>query len=367
MRWVKQWWRQSDHYDWLMGYVKFRGLSGLVRTMIAAVAIMSTFIPIALMTVPEGPVGLVPRLVTRAATVGLVLAGLIWVAGLPSRRRSTIFAAMLTTCIAAVALSCSDPAVAILVCTTFGVSAAYVAFTHRAIHAAFNFQVAMIVATVEAVRLTTSGRPVLAVCALWLVFVLTVTVPASIQIVVHALGTDLIRADCDPLTFLLNRRGFGIKAQELIHRDRGTSAYLMVTVIDLDGFKLLNDSRGHLFGDRALIAVADILRKQASHDAVIGRSGGDEFLIADTTHRPHQSSAAERLRAAIAATPYAITASVGVATIALSDVDDPAAATIIDDLVMAADLEMYVAKRLGGNASRHADGSHGQTAVRLAE
>ncbi len=113
--------------------------------------------------------------------------------------------------------------------------------------------------------------------------------------------------------------------------------------------------------------MADILRKQASHDAVIGRSGGDEFLIADTTHRPHQSSAAERLRAASAATPYAITASVGVATIALSDVDDSAAATIIDDLVMSADLEMYVAKRLGGNASRHADGSHGQTAVRLAE
>ena len=66
MRWVKQWWRQSDHYDWLMGYVKFRGLSGLVRTMIAAVAIMSTFIPIALMTVPEGPVGVVAARVRRA-------------------------------------------------------------------------------------------------------------------------------------------------------------------------------------------------------------------------------------------------------------------------------------------------------------
>ncbi|MUL78495.1 diguanylate cyclase [Mycolicibacterium sp. CBMA 226] len=364
MRWLQRWWRQADHYDWLMGYVKFRGLSGLVRTMIAGVAILTSLIPIALMTIPEGPVGAVPRWVTRAAAVGLLFAGLIWVVGLPSRRRSTVFAMGITTCIAAIALSCSDPGVAILVCTTFGVPAAYVAFTHTAIHAAYNFQVAMVVATVEAARLAASGRPVLAACAIWLVFILTVTVPASIQIVVHALGTDLIRADCDPLTFLLNRRGFGIKSQELIHRDRGTDAHLMVTVIDLDGFKTLNDSRGHLFGDRALIAVAEILRNQTPHGAVIGRSGGDEFLIADTTHRPQQSSAAERLRTAIAATPYAITASVGVATVSLSDVDDSAAATIIDDLVMAADLEMYAAKRSGGNRSKHADG---QTAVGLAE
>lgn len=354
MRWLQRWWQQADHYDWLMGYFKLRGLSGLVRTMIANVTLMTSLIPVALMTIPEGAVGVLPRVVTGSATVGLIRCGLIWAVGMPNRRQSVIFATGVTTCIAAIALSCHDPGVAILVCSTFGVPAAYMAFAHTAIYSAYNFLSAMIVATVEAVRLGAYGRPLLAACAVWLVFVLTLTVPASIHIVVHSLGADLVEADADSLTFLLNRRGFVIKAQELIHRGRAADTYLVVMMIDLDGFKLLNDTRGHPFGDRALIAVAEILRAQTRDDAVIGRTGGDEFLIADTTHRPHHGSVAERLRVAIASTPYAITASIGIVTVALAHVADAPTDLVIDDMVMAADMQMYVAKRSGGNRIKHA-------------
>jgi diguanylate cyclase (GGDEF)-like protein len=354
VQWLQRWWRQADHYDWLTAYITTRGLSGLVRTMIASVTVLTALISAALMTTPEGANGdLLPHLVAGAATAGLVLLGLIWVVGMPSRRQSTIFATGVTTCIAAVALSCRDPGAAILVSTTFGVPAAYIAFAHTAPYSAYNFQLAMTVGTVEAVRLGMSGRPVLAACAMWLVFVLTLTVAASIQIIVHSLGIDLLQADSDPLTFALNRRAFMIKAQELINRGRGTDNYLMVMVIDLDGFKLLNDTLGHPIGDRALIAVADILRAQARDTAVIGRSGGDEFLIADTTNRPDHTSVAEGLRAAIAETPYPITASVGIATMSLAHVADSAAEAAIDDLVITADRQMYTAKRAGGNRIQH--------------
>ena len=354
MHWLRRWWRQADHYDWIMAYLTTRGLSGLVRTLITGVTFVTAFIPLALMATPEGAHGELPRLVAIATTVTGALLGLMWMVGTPSSRQSTIFAASLTTGIAAGVLTCSDPLVAMLLCCAFVLPASYIAFAHTARSAAYNFQLAMVVTAVQAVRLVQDGQGVLAGCAMWLVLALTVTVPASIQIIVHSLGIDLLEADSDPLTLVLNRRAFMLKAQELVNRGRGTDTYLMTMVIDLDGFKLLNDALGHPVGDRALIAVSEILRAQTRDSAVIGRSGGDEFLIADTTNRPDHTSAAERLRIAIASAPYPITASVGIATMPLVHVADSAAEAAIDDLVIAADQQMYGAKRSGGNKIQHA-------------
>ncbi|MGB8404722.1 MAG: GGDEF domain-containing protein [Mycobacterium sp.] len=354
MQWLQRWWRQADHYDWIMAYLTTRGLSGLVCTLIAGMTVLTALLSVGMMATPQGAHGDLPRLVAVTATAAGVLLGLMWVAGIPSRRQSVIFAIGVTTCIAAGALSCSDPAVAILFCTAFVMPASYIAFAHTAPSAVYNFQLAMVVATVEAVRLAESDRLIEGLCAMWLVLALTVTVPASIQIIVRSLGIDLLQADSDPLTLVLNRRAFIIKAQELINRRRGTDTYLMVMVIDLDGFKLLNDTLGHPIGDRALIAVAEILRSQTRDTAVIGRSGGDEFLIADTTNRPDQTSTAERLRVAISATPYPITASVGIAITALAHIGDFAAEAALDDLVTAADRQMYTAKRAGGDRIQHA-------------
>ncbi|PRC61308.1 GGDEF domain-containing protein, partial [Mycobacterium sp. ITM-2017-0098] len=58
-------------------------------------------------------------------------------------------------------------------------------------------------------------------------------------------------------------------------------AAMNVTVIDLDKFKRLNDTRGHAVGDAALVDVAEILRRHAGSNAVAGRMGGEEFVIAD--------------------------------------------------------------------------------------
>jgi diguanylate cyclase (GGDEF)-like protein len=357
MRWLRAWWSQPDHYDWIVAYLISRGLAGLVRALVGGVTVLSGTVLIALMATPAGAHGVIPTLAVSAATGGLISLGLLWIVVVPSKRQSTVFAAGTTTCIAVAAVSCRDPLMAMLISAAFATAAGYIAFAHTAGYAVYNFQSAVAVAILEAARMATSGRLIEGACAAWIVVVLTLSVPAGIQIIVHSLGIDLLEADTDPLTLVLNRRAFIVKAREMISRGRGTDAYLTLMVLDLDDFKVLNDTSGHSVGDRALVAVAEILRAQTRGTAVIGRSGGDEFLIVDTTSTPDQTPAAERLRIAIAELPDAITASIGIATTALIGVVDSTIESVINDLVIAADLHMYAAKRAGGNRiqSGHAE------------
>jgi diguanylate cyclase (GGDEF)-like protein len=121
---------------------------------------------------------------------------------------------------------------------------------------------------------------------------------------------------------------------------------LLVAMIDLDKFKLLNESYGDIAGDQALVSVGWAPR-QASTTAIIGRFNGEEFIVIDAL--PHDTARAlpSRLCAAIAESPHPVTASVGAAVVRWSGVADPAAA--IEALTRAADTAMYTAKRNGGN------------------
>ncbi len=83
----------------------------------------------------------------------------------------------------------------------------------------------------------------------------------------------------DPLTQLANRRRISVSLQELAascirHKDHGA-----VLLIDLDGFKLVNDKHGHAAGDAVLVEVSERLRTIVRTEDVIGRLGGDEFVV----------------------------------------------------------------------------------------
>jgi len=84
-------------------------------------------------------------------------------------------------------------------------------------------------------------------------------------------------AQSDPLTSLLNRRGFEAQAKSLLARAGKDGGALLL--IDVDHFKAVNDSFGHQEGDRLLVALADYLKLKTPVDAVIGRLGGDEFVV----------------------------------------------------------------------------------------
>lgn len=87
------------------------------------------------------------------------------------------------------------------------------------------------------------------------------------------------RVDHDPLTGTRNRRGILRAAQVLLPESARSRGSLCVALIDLDSFKTINDSDGHHAGDRALRELADHLEASTRQVDIVGRLGGDEFLI----------------------------------------------------------------------------------------
>jgi len=87
------------------------------------------------------------------------------------------------------------------------------------------------------------------------------------------------QADTDPLTGLLNRNGFARAANREHALGGRTGAPLTVAVIDLDGFKRVNDEHGHAAGDRVLAELADAWMRTLRPGDVLARYGGDEFVV----------------------------------------------------------------------------------------
>lgn len=83
----------------------------------------------------------------------------------------------------------------------------------------------------------------------------------------------------DPLTGLLNRRGFGDLARQHLALAERTGASFCVLAMDLDGFKQVNDRFGHDVGDEALCEMAGLLRDESRDADLVGRLGGDEFVV----------------------------------------------------------------------------------------
>jgi two-component system cell cycle response regulator len=146
----------------------------------------------------------------------------------------------------------------------------------------------------------------------------------------------------DPLTRVHNRRYLFAHLRALVSGARRHGRPLSVAVVDLDGFKGVNDRLGHAAGDEALVGVADALRSGVRAEDTVGRMGGEEFLVLlPDTGRSAAARAAERLRAGVAAAegPEPLTASIGWAT--LEPDEEP------DDLVRRADDALYEAKAQG--------------------
>jgi diguanylate cyclase (GGDEF)-like protein len=189
-------------------------------------------------------------------------------------------------------------------------------------------------------------------CVYALLLLLNLAVPFGVQVVVHVLGADAVRAERDELTGLLTRRAFRRRAKARLGQGRDQLAHVVITMIDLDRFKQLNDNYGHRTGDDALVSVAHALRDTTDDTAVIGRSGGEEFVIADIWHPDEVDLRAQQLCDVIAALRFGVTASIGTAGIhpayRAGDDDD-----LLFELIAAADDAMYAAKRRGGNQTGH--------------
>jgi diguanylate cyclase (GGDEF)-like protein/PAS domain S-box-containing protein len=158
------------------------------------------------------------------------------------------------------------------------------------------------------------------------------------------------QAGHDKLTGLLNRAVLDEALGRALARASRAGRQVALLFIDLDGFKQVNDTLGHVAGDAVLVEVGARIRRGVRADAVVARLGGDEFgvLIEDLESPEQAFGVADRLRDAIsrpisiAGTERRVGASTGIA-FSSPELDDAA------ELVAAADEAMYQAKRAGGN------------------
>jgi diguanylate cyclase (GGDEF)-like protein len=351
----KRWWLQPSHYDWLSGYLHARGLGGATRTMMAAISAALSLCLVALLVSHDGPRGALAVTMTWIAFAGGVLGCALWTARWPTPAQSLGFAVVTNTSIALACLAHPEPMASLMGCIAFATSGGYLAFFHTSKYVFYNFAVATGVAIYAAIRMAGQGHAALAGVDLFLVLQVNIALPLAIQVMIRALGNDLVRADLDPLTNLCNRRAFQLETLSLMMARPDPDMFLLVAVIDLDDFKSINDRHGHLAGDRALVEVANALRASTADSAVISRSGGEEFIVADTSHVADAAPLARRICAAVADLPIPITASVGTASAPLDEVPTRQHKPLVDHLVASADNAMYRAKRSGGNRFHHHD------------
>ncbi|GAB3259470.1 sensor domain-containing diguanylate cyclase [Chitinimonas naiadis] len=168
----------------------------------------------------------------------------------------------------------------------------------------------------------------------------------------HARETRLTEeASTDALTGLANRRRFFERGGELFELARRHHRPMSLLMLDLDHFKLVNDTHGHAVGDEVLVRIARLLETSRRQGDLPARLGGEEFVVlVPETALPQAIEAAERIREAVENAPLTledgtlvpVTVSVGVAELRPTD-------TELHLLLIAADAALYRAKDAGRN------------------
>lgn len=167
---------------------------------------------------------------------------------------------------------------------------------------------------VDVPLLTREGRHLLSALASHPLLVPLALYPILLGILFGAMGT--VRSDLetengrllrtledlamtDPLTGLYNRRFLKEALKNRVESARRTQRPLSVILIDLNGFKAINDEQGHPKGDRVLCEVAAALKSALRQSDILGRHGGDEFILIDSADRPSASRLLERAAEAV--------------------------------------------------------------------
>jgi diguanylate cyclase (GGDEF)-like protein/PAS domain S-box-containing protein len=157
----------------------------------------------------------------------------------------------------------------------------------------------------------------------------------------------------DALTGLANRRSFQHKAERRLREAIQSQRMLSLLYLDLDCFKLVNDTMGHAVGDDLLVQVAERLRSGVREGDVLARLGGDEFAVLLPQADAAQAAAlAQRILDqftqpfVLRGGPVYVTTSIGIACA-------PGDGTTIEELLKHADVAMYRAKRDGGHYHRY--------------
>ena len=301
---------------------------------------------------PMGPHGLNHRLIHGLVLASAAAVGLWWLARpWPSHRAAIAFVVWADLSVVVCASMLSAPPAQLCATIHLGLIGVFAAFLLGwrilAAHCAF--------ATAAVLGLTAwgvlGGHATLLDLYIYYAPALSsvVVLPIIIQSVIEAgrrmVGRTARHAVRDPLTGLFNRRGME-RSVGVALGTRVTSTLMALAVVDLDCFKLLNDTLGHKAGDAALCEVARHLRDIIRHDGdLVARTGGDEFvLIANLDESSELDSFIDRCADLHRNSTLDISTSIGIAWQGIDEPDFD-----FDSLLRHADTAMYQAKRHGGN------------------
>jgi diguanylate cyclase (GGDEF)-like protein/PAS domain S-box-containing protein len=161
------------------------------------------------------------------------------------------------------------------------------------------------------------------------------------------------QASHDPLTDLMNRREFEKRLQRVQEHAQQQKTEHVLCYLDLDQFKVVNDTCGHIAGDELLRQIATLLHKHIRSRDILGRLGGDEFgIIMEHCTVEQASRTAESVLAAISSFRFAWKKNIFNIGVSLGLVSISAEAKNIEDLLNMADTACYAAKR-GGRSRTH--------------
>lgn len=165
-----------------------------------------------------------------------------------------------------------------------------------------------------------------------------------------------VLATTDPLTGILNRREFLKRLQDEIYRVSREKKFYNLIILDIDHFKRVNDTMGHTAGDMVLIEITNRIRTELRPYDLIGRFGGEEFLIGiPMANNEIGRNIAERIRTSICNKPFHagnekldITASLGLTSV-IPTGNKKSMLNLLEDMIEKADSSLYRAKNEGRN------------------
>ncbi len=161
------------------------------------------------------------------------------------------------------------------------------------------------------------------------------------------------RADKDGLTQLLNRAGFQNAYEKEKHKLYGNNLTVSVLMIDLDHFKNINDTYGHINGDRVLLHFSNLIKKSLKNEDIIGRIGGEEFAaIISGVNKEEAYNISERIRRKIACSKVLLLDGESIQyTISIGITDNDDINKSLNELLHEADRALYQAKEKSRNCS----------------
>ncbi|MBO0854360.1 MAG: GGDEF domain-containing protein [Nocardia sp.] len=342
---LRSWWNDPVDYRWLVRTLAARSALGPLKVLVGTAGATISLMGAVIAGSPVGPPGH-PGI---ASTVG-VLSGSLWalrwwLLRWPGRNESLVLMGAVDLLFPVEFLQVPDPLFGAMGTVLLVVTGSYLGFFHSARVLATHSAWSLLWVIIFSTRIAISGGDIrLAIAVGLLLFVSVVSASPALQFIYWLLRTESLS---DPLTELLNRRGLETRLPRLLDQYPA----VCVITLDLDRFKKVNDTWGHLVGDTVLVRTARRLHEAAGDTAVVARTGGEEFVVVVPMGRGAASGEAERLRHAVAETPETaveVTASVGVAVY-----DEQACSRCLrptpDRLLQCADAAMYRAKQSGGN------------------